>query len=233
MKRSTAALIAMTLTIAVAPTLWLSSQAAAQSPSQTVRLSHPSRIDALGELEIHWDGPAGSSDYIDIAPADRKTPDGESAWSRLVRSKGPVVDLRLLDDTREIINPVVLQAPATPGDYVVRYIAAEGNFKNRRILATRRLTVAAQPVSLAAQSRVEPGQDLTIRWRGPASKGDYIDIVVAGQAGFSRWWAYSYVANGAPVTLEAPSRPGDYEIRYVIDGPEGPYAAARRPLSVQ
>ncbi|MEO0818655.1 MAG: hypothetical protein AAFX86_15295 [Pseudomonadota bacterium] len=200
--------------------------------AQSVELNHAENVMALEDITIHWDGPAGFNHYIDIAPAGRTTPDGEKAWTRLIRSKGPVIDLRLADDVTERVNPIVLQAPAEPGAYDIRYIAAEGNYRNRRILAKSTLTVRALPTQLSAPSIASAGERIRVSFGGANGDRDYVDIVDAGQTGFSRWWDYAYTRDGSPATMTAPNRSGDYDVRLIIEGPEGAFVAERRSLSI-
>ena len=200
-------------------------------------------------------------DYIDIAPAGRSSADGELLWqsvSRFVSGKeaspraieltrcktgptlGDVVNSAtagaVAAKVREPIIPLGFSAPAQPGTYEVRYISAEGNWKNRKVLARSTLTVegnASTEITLSAPTSAEPGETLTIQWSGPAASRDYIDIVKAGQTGFRPWEAYVYASKGSPATLNAPRTAGRYTIRFVVDNNRQPFVAAEQSLTVE
>jgi hypothetical protein len=55
-----------------------------------------------------------------------------------------------------------------------------------------------------------------VAWTGPNGPQDYITIVAAGSAP-GAYTSYEYTTRGSPITLTAPSSPGNYEVRYQSD----------------
>ena len=82
---------------------------------------------------------------------------------------------------------------------------------------------------------VEAGTTFGVEWTGPQARGDYIDLVPAGQVEASGELAYYYVERSQDGTgeLTAPEQAGSYEVRYVLEAPGGRRVLARVPLSVQ
>jgi Ca-activated chloride channel family protein len=72
---------------------------------------------------------------------------------------------------------------------------------------------AAQTASVKAAATAEVGSTLEVHWSGPAAKGDFISIDEAG-APDSTYGPYQYPSAGNPLTLEVPTSPGKYEVRY-------------------
>ena len=67
-----------------------------------------------------------------------------------------------------------------------------------------------------APATVKTGAAFKVNWQGPNYTNDYITIVPAG-AKDSDYLSYSYTSNGSPATLKAPAKPGNYEIRYILN----------------
>ncbi len=57
--------------------------------------------------------------------------------------------------------------------------------------------------------------DFQVSWQGPGGKSDYISIALPDQRPNS-YKGYTSTSRGNPVTLQAPSDPGTYEIRYIL-----------------
>ena len=79
------------------------------------------------------------------------------------------------------------------------------------------------PDSVAASSKV------SVDWTGPNAKGDWLAIVKPDAPPKAYGGFYAYSRNGSPATINAPKDPGDYEIRYVLNGKR---VVARRPITV-
>ncbi len=75
--------------------------------------------------------------------------------------------------------------------------------------------------------------ELSVDWTGPNAKGDYIEMVIAGETdtvGVSK--SYAYTADGNPASVNVPGNTGDYELRYIWEGPEGRVVLAAQPVTV-
>jgi len=101
----------------------------------------------------------------------------------------------------------------TSGDRVEKLILPEFKFA---------ATVDA-PISVVAGSKFQAS------WTGPALKDDYIAVTeIDARAG--RQGEYTYVKDGSPLTMQAPSKPGEYEVRYIQN--KGREILASRKITV-
>ena len=98
------------------------------------------------------------------------------------------------------------------------------------LLAVHSVDVAAQSASVKAAAKAAVGDKLEVRWSGPNAKGDFVSIDAAG-APDSTYGPYAYPSTGNPLTLEVPTAPGKYEVRYHT-GASGYPVLARTPLEV-
>lgn len=96
-----------------------------------------------------------------------------------------------------------------------------------------------QPVSLppatigfSNQQPLTIGSSLAVNWTGPSAPNDYLDIVPAGYSETNGELAYAYVSQGSPIQINLPGTPGNYELRYVWDGPDKRHVLAKVPLTV-
>jgi von Willebrand factor type A domain-containing protein len=116
-----------------------------------------------------------------------------------------------------------LTAPAEPGDYEIRVLAADGPYPT---LAKRPLRVEAVTASLEAPAQVSAGVELKVQWTGPDNPRDYVAI----GNGERPYITYAYTSAGNPITLTAPDEPGAYELRYFLG--EGDTVIGTRPIAV-
>ncbi|MGB5448689.1 MAG: VWD domain-containing protein [Woeseiaceae bacterium] len=84
--------------------------------------------------------------------------------------------------------------------------------------------------TLDASETASAGSNISVRWTGPANYRDYIAIARPEQAG-NHYTVFSYLIEETDtVSLRVPGIPGDYEIRYVVDG--GSRVVTSVPLKV-
>lgn len=88
-----------------------------------------------------------------------------------------------------------------------------------------------QAVILDAPAEVTAGSDVVITWTATDGPGDYLVIVPAGAQRINDE-PYVDVSRGNPATLTAPTKPGSYEILYIV-GDTVDQILARRPITVQ
>ncbi|MFN0058073.1 MAG: hypothetical protein ACKVX7_06415 [Planctomycetota bacterium] len=171
--------------------------------------------EALGgaEIKVMWTGPNGSGDYIDLVSAGATATRGEITYA--ITSAG---------------MPAVMRVPGAAGSYEFRYVL-EGT-GGRQVIARTALKVTTPTATLAAPQTVGNGGDVQVTWTGPGNSDDYIDLVPKGHAPTSGELTYFYTRVGPTGKLTAPAKPGDYEIRYVLDAPGGRLVLARAPLTV-
>ena len=92
----------------------------------------------------------------------------------------------------------------------MRYVrAADGE-----ILARQPVDVVALAISLNAPAEVDAGTRFEVEWTGTAKSGDFI-AVAPFDAPRRRYLDWTYTSVGHLLTLAAPFKPGDYEVRYI------------------
>ncbi|MEM8982274.1 MAG: VWD domain-containing protein [Pseudomonadota bacterium] len=147
------------------------------------------------QIAVRWTGPGNKNDFISLARADE--PGGRYESWVSVGAAGAAVSLT---------------APSAPGEYEVRYVL----YEDRQIIARRPVTVVGTAATLDAPAAAEAGTKIAVRWTGPSNKGDFISFARPDQPGgqYETWSDLS--RDGAPVSLNVPTTPGEYEIRYVL-----------------
>ncbi len=123
--------------------------------------------------------------------------------------------------------------PAMPGTYEVRLL---DSFETANIVARQLVEVTEETASLDAPAEVEIGQRFEVTWEGPnkqiSGRGDY--LAVAGPdmpANQELSYVYTSDSDANRAGMIAPVRPGTYELRYILNGPEK-RILARREISV-
>ena len=176
-----------------------------------ITLTPAPEIHAGSPFDVQVSGPAHGQDYITIVA--KGAPDGDYQAYAYV------------DQTRGTFS---LLAPSQPGAYEIRY---QNDNDPTRVLARTPVTVGqAIPVTLDAPDSADAGGQIEVRWTGPDGPQDYLTIVPKG-APEGDYGPYTYTADGSPLTLDVPSDPGAYEIRYQSDRTEIG-VLGRRPLTV-
>lgn len=170
----------------------------------------PKEAMAGSSMFVSFVGPNNPGDYVTIVPAG--TPEG--TWAGYFYTSNG--------------NPGTLAVPVEPGDYEIRY-STEQTSPNPT-LATTYITVIPVEITLAAPETVTAGEGFLVEWTGPDGTLDYITIVPAGSPEGS-YESYAYTSAGSPVSLNAPSEPGAYEIWYASDRVEGTFASI--PITVE
>jgi Ca-activated chloride channel homolog len=179
------------------------------------QITVPPSANAGANITVTWTGPGNSGDYIDLVPRGYAQTTGEISYSYVRDSKGTVT----------------LRAPTEAGDYDVRYVL-DMVTPPRVVKVVAPLTVTASAATIQASATAEAGQELQVQWTGPNGPGDYVDLVKAGTTATSGEITYAYTSAGNPAKIEAPSAAGDYEIRYVLEGPGGRKVPAKSVLKV-
>lgn len=178
-------------------------------------LSAPPQVAAGATFEIDWTGPGNAVDYIDIVPRGYAQTSGEITY---VYIKNAVI-------------VGALNAPVTPGEYDIRYLAELSS--GRVVKAVAPLTVTPLTVTLdTPPTSATSAEPLSINWTGPNYKGDYVDIVPRGFTQTSGEISYAYTSAGNPSLVTAPGAPGEYDIRYVVEGQPQRRIMTTAPLTV-
>jgi len=178
-------------------------------------LAAPASVIAGSSFDADWTGPANKGDYIDIVPQGYAETSGEISYVYI----------------RNALDKATLRAPTEPGAYELRYIVELTG--GRAVKASIPLAVEPAKVTFdLPPTTVEAGAPVALAWTGPANDGDYIDIVPQGHTDTSSEITYAYTSSGSPSRLTAPGTPGDYEIRYIAEGPGGRQIIESAPLTV-
>jgi Ca-activated chloride channel family protein len=87
--------------------------------------------------------------------------------------------------------------------------------------------------TVTAPSVVGAGAPIEAGWTGPGNRGDYIDLVPRGLTATSGEIAYAYTRDAVPVAkLRAPTAPGEYDVRYVLQLASARTVKATAPVTV-
>ncbi len=128
---------------------------------------------------------------------------------------------------------VSLRLPGEPGPYEVRFVLeANGVYK---VLASTPIMVEPAVASISAPDQARPGSEVTIAITGPKGDGDRVAIAPVGTAPDAFIDYRDATPDKSSVTLRAPSKPGAYEVRYVMRAPgtAGRRVIARTSLRIQ
>ena len=173
----------------------------------TVSVTAPETANAGGVIEVTWQGPNNTKDYITIVPAGAE----EGAYNSYeYTSEG---------------SPAHITAADQPGAYEIRYVSGQSQVT----LATRLVTLEAVLTSLDATPTAVAGSSVAITWKGPNAARDYVTIVEVGadEGSYNR---YGYTEDGTTLQVQAPDLAGDYEIRYVSG--QSSATMARKPITL-
>ncbi|MGM0584023.1 MAG: hypothetical protein ACQEUZ_05180, partial [Pseudomonadota bacterium] len=105
-----------------------------------------------------------------------------------------------------------LRAPSEPGLYEVRYVLNEG----KRVLASAPVEVTEAEVTVTAPESVVAGSAFGVSWSRVIGRSDMVGIVPVGAEPEERG-NYRRVKDETSGDLRAPSEPGLYEVRYVLN----------------
>ncbi len=159
----------------------------------------PAEVEAGAPFQVTWVGPENEGDYLTIVP--------EGARDAMFHGTSAA--------STEQGSPLALQAPPEPGAYEVRYVLGGG----RRMLVNAPVSVIPTTATIVVPPDVAAGAAFEITWSGPDNEGDYLLIVPpAARDGAFHMAPSAATRHGSPITMTAPSTPGEYEVRYVLAG---------------
>jgi Ca-activated chloride channel family protein len=170
-------------------------------------ISGPETAAAGANVAVDWTATVHPRDQITIVPLD--APD--STVGDYLRAGNALSG--------------VLQAPAEPGDYELRYLLESDG----QVMARATIQIVEQAVSVSGPESVVAGANVSVAWSEAVHPRDKVTIVPAG-APSDAYTDYRRVSNTSSGTLQAPAEPGDYELRYLLE--ESGEALASAPLRV-
>jgi len=171
-------------------------------------LSAPQTATGGSSIEVSWVGPDYKNDYVSVA--EEGADDSKYVHYSYTR-----------DGT-----PVVLQVPLTAGSYEIRYVLSQ----DRVVKARVPLEVTAVTGGISGPESANAGARVEVNWKGPGYKNDYISIASPDQD-TTKYEGYTYTRDGTPLLLQMPTKPGDYELRYIAAGSDAK-VLARQPITV-
>lgn len=181
---------------------------AGELPEATVSPKE-TEVVAGSSVEVAFTGPLAESDFLRIT-----TPDGK----RLERDLWTAV---------KDGSPARLDLPSEEGDYEVAYVWTEFG---ERVLAKAALKVGPAAIKLTYPAEVVAGSMVEIAFDQTLGAEDWIGIVPKGGTIDDYGNRWKGTVDGSPVSIQAPTEPGAYEVIYVAGVDQG--ILTRQPLSV-
>ncbi len=159
-----------------------------------VGIMAPETATVGSNVDVSWSETLAARDIVTIVP--------KGAEDREVENH-----LRVRDATSGS-----LRVPAEPGLYEVRYVRDEG----RTVAGRAALEAVEAEVAVTAPETAVVGSSLPVSWGNAVAGRDMVTIVPAG-AKEGTVENHLRVREASEGTLRAPSKPGLYEVRYVLD----------------
>lgn len=170
-------------------------------------LTAPGSIVAGSPIEIGWQGPDNTQDFITIVPAGAAA---RAYEAYVYTARG---------------NPATMNAPEIAGDYEIRYLTGQ----TYATLASVSLAVTAASATLDAPATAPARDAVTVSWEGPGNATDYVIILPVGSENDASGH-YAYVSRGKSLRIATPGEPGEYELRYLSGGKRLTLGA--RPITI-
>ena len=143
-------------------------------------------------------------------------PDGTPADFVVITDKGAELNVEYWDDAKAVSGQaLLLKAPAAPGVYDILYVqnGADANTIGARIS----VNVVGADYALSPIGEIFAGRQFKVSWEAQNDEGDIIAIGPRTSATDDAI-SMERVSTGNPLTLTAPAKPGDYELRYYTGG---------------
>ncbi|MAN13167.1 MAG: hypothetical protein CL945_00330 [Dinoroseobacter sp.] len=154
-------------------------------------LDAPATAEAGSTVQVAWTGPDYRNDFVAVSATDDPTGYENYTYTR--------------DGT-----PAAVEMPTEPGTYELRYYVNQ----DRTIITRREIVVTEVFASLDAPATASVDETIQVGWQGPAYQNDFVAIGEPGDD--SRYQDYAYARNGSPSSIQMPSEPGTYELRYYL-----------------
>lgn len=161
-----------------------------------ITLSAPAEVSVGEAFEVAWNGPDYNGDFIGVGLVGAS---GSGQWKNFTSTAEG--------------SPLRLLAPATPGQYLIKYFLDQENWAAFEV----GVTVKEPQISLTAPREADVSQLIEVVWTGPDTPGDFVGIGPVGASGSGQWRNYTSTAEGNPLNLMTPAEPGEYMIKYFLD----------------
>lgn len=151
-------------------------------------------------------------------------------WSLGSADDGKVVvrdnDGKVMSTTRtRDENPVLVRMPAEVGVYQVEFSEAD------RVIS-RQIDVTEAKASITAPPTVGGAEEFEFTWTGPLGRGDFVAFTEVGESNPNKHLDYVWANREGKGTFQAPATPGQYEVRYVLQGASERSVLAKQTISV-
>jgi len=129
------------------------------------------------------------------------------------------------------VSATAITTPGEPGSYELRLVRQDSG--KPEILARQPLATTSPSATLSAPDRAKAKTSIPVRGIGPNGERDRV-VITAPDAAVDAAGPSFYPAENVEALLEAPDKPGSYELRYVMNAPlSGQRILARRPLTIE
>ena len=169
-----------------------------------------------------WSAPEGLPALVTVAELQ----DAPSDRAFFFATKTALARLVVEGGDGSAKHSYALQLPAISGTYEIRYVLDRPTV----ILARRTIEIEPYDYALTAPDSASISSPIEIGWQGRGDDKDIITIVTPGAEEEIDNARYTGLAGNNPVSLNTPSEPGAYEIRYVTGVQR--QVKATRPLEV-
>ena len=154
-------------------------------------LLSPETVQAGGAVDVIWEGPDNSGDFIALFDMAGKRVSGNA----------------FTGSSKE--GAVSIEVPEQLGAYELRYVSGA------KTLGSTAIEVVPVSAKLEAPPEVMAGFEFEVKWHGPGNRQDRILMHAADAEEDSKPVAYTYLDPENPVaTITAPAEPGEHILRY-------------------
>ncbi len=176
----------------------------------------PASVIVGADFPLPWTGPDGEGDYIDLVRVGHTKTQGQLHYNWTHKSKEGAVTLR---------------APAHPGKYDIRYIASTS--AGRAVLSTATMEVIDAKAEVILPPSAIVGEKFEISWTGPMHKNDFVAVGPVGSKAGRGNIHYVWAKPEGKGMLRAPSKPGTYEVTYVLQGSDTRRVLLRKQIVIK
>jgi len=162
-----------------------------------------------GTIMVEWIGPDAPGDYITVV---EKGSD-EGVYGDYAYTKNG--------------SPAEIDLPKALGAFELRYVVGG----SKRTLTSLPIMLKPVSASVSAPATAKAGDAIEVSWKGPAAKGDSIEIVAAGSPDNAKPISKAGTVQGSPLFIYTPEDAGEYEVRYKVKDTGEVLATA--PLAVE
>lgn len=189
-----------------------SGEAVASAPLRVIAaetsVSGPATALAGSRIEVSWARSIHHRDMVTIVPAGAPA-DATADYRRVSTAESAPLD-----------------TAAEPGDYEIRYLLEATG----QAIASSPIVLTPPEVTITAPAAVAAGERFEARWSQTVHPRDLV-VIVPADAPSDADEVYRRAGRGNAGTLQAPDRPGDYEVRYLLVA--NGLAIARTPIRVE